>query len=135
MIISILLNRVSYFKTFRTYFILIYAGFLTFLAREAILNFAPDDVGLIQSSTELMITASLGIAVLWGHLTTRLYLYPERYNIRELLVFSRMRAHGFYQLYLFLMVLAAWVTLVLVGINPGVMAYYLLAGPFYGAVV
>src|SRR5438309_10778750 len=108
MIISILLNRVSYFKTFRTYFILIYAGFLTFLVREAILNFAPDDVGLIQSSTELMITASLGIAGLWGHLSTSLYLYPERYNIREVLASSRYQAHGLYLLYLCLTLVSAW---------------------------
>ena len=134
MIISILLNRVSYFKTFRTYFILIYAGFLTFLVREAILNFAPENVGLIQSSTELMITASLGIAVLWGHLTTRLYLYPERYNIREVLAFSRKPAHVLYQLYLCLMVVAAWATWAFAGIDTGVLSYYPLDGTFYRAV-
>lgn len=120
MIIYILFNRVSYFKPFRTYFILIYAGFLPFLAREAIL-ILPDkpDVDLVRVSTELMVSAALGIAVVWGHLATRLYMYPERYSIRGVLSFSRKPAHLLFQLYLCLMAVAFVATWTISGISLG----------------
>src|SRR5713101_1270348 len=137
MIISILLNSASIFKPFRTYFILIYAGFLPFLAREAILNFASDQLDLIQSSTRIMITASLGIAVLWGHLATRLYVYPEPYNIRGFLGFSRKSDRLLFQLYLSLMIaalLVTWLPSPLAQIDPSFIAYYPLEGVHYTAV-
>jgi hypothetical protein len=137
MIISILLNSASIFKPFRAYFILIYAGFLPFLAREAILNFAPDQPDLIQTSTRLMITASLGIAVLWGHLATRLYIYPEPYNIREIVVPSRKSDHLLFQLYLSLMLtalLVTWFPSSLAQFDPKASAYYPLEGVSHRAV-
>ncbi len=104
MLIYISLNRFSYFKPFRAYFILIYSGFLPFLAKEAIQFLAPDNLVLLRFTAELMVTSALMIAVVWGHLCTRLFLYPGKFTIREVLSPSRDRAHLLYQIYLIPMV-------------------------------
>ncbi len=100
MVIYISLNRFSYFKPFRAYFILIYTGFLAFLAREAVLLVAGDDYSLIEFTTQLLASASAVIAALWGHLAIRLYVHPERFSLRDIFSFSRKQTHLLYQLYL-----------------------------------
>jgi MEDS: MEthanogen/methylotroph, DcmR Sensory domain len=134
MIISILLNRLSYFKPFRAYFILIYAAFLVFLPGEAVLLYPElNDRALLV--TQLIVSASVGIAVLWGHLANRLYMYPERYSAKEILSISQKPIRIFYQLYLILMIVVLSGTWVGSGIVVGgVSAYYPLEGKTFPAV-
>ncbi len=74
-----------------------------------------------------MITASLGIAILWGHLATRLYVNPKPYGIREVFSLSGKSDHIPFQLYLSLMIVAllvTWVPSSLAQIDPSFTAYY-----------
>ena len=135
MIISILLNRLSYFKPFRAYFILVYAAFLVFLPGEAVLLYSqPDKIVLL--ATQLIVSAAVGIAVLWGHLANRLYMYPQRYSFREILSISQKPIRILYQLYLILLIivlLATWIGVSAIEVGQ-VSAYYPLEGRIYPAV-
>jgi hypothetical protein len=83
MIPILLRNPTSYFRTYRNYFVAIYAAFFAFPVRELTLLFYPDEI-LLHATTQLLVAAAIVIAVLWGHLATRLYLYPEPLSLRFL---------------------------------------------------
>jgi len=84
MILFLLRTPTSYFRPFRTYFVAIYAFFFAFPLREFLLFFAAEET-LLRYSAQFMVASAISIAILWGHLTTRLYAHPRPFSLRGVL--------------------------------------------------
>lgn len=82
MILVLLRNRTSYFRPYRHYFVAIYAAFLVFPIRELLTIFIPAQFPP-RFSVEVLIVPAISIAMLWGHLATRLYLYPIPFSLKQ----------------------------------------------------
>jgi hypothetical protein len=80
MILLLAVNRTSYFRPYRIYFVFIYGAFLIFPVRELLMMFLSDPL-ILRISTNGMVAGAAGIALLWGYLSTRLYMYPKRFSL------------------------------------------------------
>ena len=89
----------SYFRPYRKYFTAIYASFFAMPARELVIFFRPDET-LLRYSSQLMVAAAITIAVLWGYLTTKLYLHPHPFSIRGVIADPGRPIHLGFFLYL-----------------------------------
>ncbi len=97
MIVQLVRNQTSYFRPYRDYFVSIYGVFLVFPVRELFLMFLPGPF-VFQVSTQAMMGGGSTIALLWGYLATKLYLYPGHFSLRS--AFSKPRSiHFFFILY------------------------------------
>ncbi len=99
MILSLLRTPTSYFRPYRGYFVAIYGIFLAFPAREIVLFFLPEEQ-FLRFFTQLMVGAAVAIAVLWGHLVTRLYTYPQEFSFKKMLANAGQRVNLGFFLYL-----------------------------------
>lgn len=105
MIVFLLRNSVSYFQSYRNYFVAIY---LTFLA------FPVGDLILIASSAEALqrlsilgfVTSGSLIATIWGYVATKLYVYPETLSPKRLISRPFRPIFLAYALYLLPMLIA-----------------------------
>ncbi len=136
MILLLLRTPTSYFRPYRKYFVAIYSAFFVFPVRELIVVYSTDET-LLRASSQLMVAAAITIAVLWGHLATRLYLYPEPFTLPSLLSRPRRPIHLVFVLYLIPMVTTIITMLVLpdaISVDPGNTALYLASAAVYRSV-
>jgi MEDS: MEthanogen/methylotroph, DcmR Sensory domain len=98
-------NSQSYFQSYKNYFIAIYLAFLAFPA-GGLLFTSSLPIPFQKISIQAIITSGALIAIIWGYVATRLYVYPESLSPRRL--FSRPFRPIFlvFALYLLPMILA-----------------------------
>jgi hypothetical protein len=82
MILLLAVNRTSYFRPYRNYFVSIYAAFLIFPIRDLLMMNISDAL-ILRLSTNAMVGGAVAIALLWGYLSTKLYKYPKRFSLRS----------------------------------------------------
>jgi hypothetical protein len=130
MILSLLRTPTSYFRPYRNYFAAIYGFFLAFPLREFVLFFAPEEA-LLRYSTQFLVGSAVSIAILWGHLTTRLYNHPRQFSLRGLLTDPGRPINFVFFLYLVPMAVTLVASLVVsdaILAGQDVVALYLLGG-------
>ncbi len=117
MILVLAMNRMSYFRPYRKYFVFIYGAFLIFPVRELLMMFRPDPLTL-QLSTNAMIAGAVTIALLWGYLATKLYKYPKRFSLRSSLHRPFKSIQFMFLLYILPMALTVTASFLPGSINP-----------------
>ena len=98
MILLLARNRTSYFRPYRDYFVAIYGAFLVFPVRELLMMFRPERV-VFQVSTHAEIGAGVAIALIWGYLATKLYLYPVEFTLHSAFIKPSRPVHFIFILY------------------------------------
>src|SRR5713226_10725613 len=83
MILSLLRDPLSYFQSYKNYFVAIYLAFLSFPASDLVFIFSPD-LSWMRFATLGFVTSGASIAMLWGFVSTRLYLYPEAFSLKRI---------------------------------------------------
>src|SRR5260370_15015458 len=83
MILSLLRDPLSYFQSYKNYFVAIYLAFLSFPASDLVFIFSPD-LSWMRLATLAFVTSGASIAMLWGFVSTRLYLYPEPLTLKRI---------------------------------------------------
>ena len=83
MILSLLTDPLSYFQSYKNYFVAIYLAFLSFPASDLVFIFSPDLLWM-RYATLAFVTSGASIAMLWGFVSTRLYLYPEPLTLKRI---------------------------------------------------
>ena len=76
MILYLKRDKISYFQSYKNYFLAIYLAFLGFPGGNLalILSSQPD---VMQNATRILVTSGCVIAMVWGYVATKLYMYPE----------------------------------------------------------
>lgn len=136
MVFSLLRNSLSYFRSFRKYFVAIYAAFLAFPIRELALFFYPEETFLLFTA-QLLVVAAIVIAILWASMSTELYLHPEPFSPWAIFRNLQRPIYLSYALYLIPMAFVTVVTWGIPGtidIDPGRTALYILDGTRYRSV-
>src|SRR5690348_1944897 len=105
MIIFLLRNSLSYFQSYRDYFVAIYLIFLAFPAGDLILLSSTSET-LQRLSIQGIVTSGSLIAVIWGYVATKLYVYPETLTPKRLVSRPLRPIFLAYALYLLPMLLA-----------------------------
>jgi hypothetical protein len=105
MIIFLLRNSLSYFQSYRDYFVAIYLIFLAFPAGDLILLSSTSGT-LQRLSIQGIVTSGSLIAVIWGYVATKLYVYPETLSPKRLVSRPLRPIFLAYALYLLPMLLA-----------------------------
>jgi MEDS: MEthanogen/methylotroph, DcmR Sensory domain len=105
MIIFLLRNSLSYFQSYRDYFVAIYLIFLAFPAGDLILLSSTSET-LQRISIQGIVTSGSLIAVIWGYVATKLYVYPETLTPKRLVSRPLRPIFLAYALYLLPMLLA-----------------------------
>ncbi len=126
MIILLSRNSTSYFRPYRNYFMVIYGAFLAFPIQELALFLSPEEA-LLRALTQIMIAAAMTIAILWGHLATKLYLHPEPFTLRSIISIPSRPIHQLFLLYLVPMLVALLTSFAIPGTidsTPGVEVSY-----------
>ena len=83
MILSLVRDPLSYFQSYKNYFVAIYLAFLSFPASDLVFIFSPD-FSWMRYATLAFVTSGASIAMLWGFVSTRLYLYPEPLTLKRI---------------------------------------------------
>lgn len=103
-------DRLSYFQSYKNYFLAIYFSFLGFPAADLviiIIGYQP----FLQIATQVFVTSGASIAILWGYVATKLYVYPEPLSIRRMISRPFRPIFLIYAIYLIpmlLTVMLAW---------------------------
>ena len=84
MIIFLSKNSLSYFQSYKKYFVAIYLIFLAFPVGDLLLIASPSPA-LQRLSIQGIITSGSLIAALWGYVATKLYVYPETLSPKRLI--------------------------------------------------
>src|SRR5438093_3990597 len=84
MIIFLSRNSLSYFQSYKDYFVAIYLIFLGFPAGDLLLM-ASSSAALQRISIQGIVTSGSLIAVIWGFVATKLYVYPEMFSRKRLI--------------------------------------------------
>jgi hypothetical protein len=84
MIVFLSRNSLSYFQSYKTYFVAIYLIFLAFPVGDLLLIASPSPT-LQRLSIQGIITSGSLIAAIWGYVATKLYVYPETLSPRRLI--------------------------------------------------
>lgn len=84
MIRVLLRNQLSYFQSYKNYFIAIYIAFLSWPLGDLIFILGSPG-GLLKLAMQGISSSSALIALIWGYVATKLYLYPETFSLRRLL--------------------------------------------------
>src|SRR5437667_10517257 len=77
-------NSISYFQSYKDYFVAIYLIFLAFPAGDLLLM-ASSSSALQRISIQGIVTSGSLIAVIWGYVATKLYVYPETFSPSRLI--------------------------------------------------
>jgi len=109
MIFSLSRDPLSYFQSYKNYFVAIYLAFLSFPASDLVYIFSPDLTSM-RFATQAFATSGSLIAILWGFVSTRLYLYPEPFSLKRVFSGSFRPIFVIYALYLVPMILGIVVT-------------------------
>jgi hypothetical protein len=123
-------DRISYFQSYKRYFQAIYLVFLGFPVGDLI-HIAYLEPTLLRLGTQLLVTSGTSIAVIWGYVATRLYLYPEPFSFRRLLSRPIRFVYLAYLVYLIPMFLAsvlAWADPSQISTGSSFQVTYLLEG-------
>jgi len=86
MILLLSRDELSYFQSYRNYFVAIYLTFLAFPGGDLIL-IASSQPTWMQLAIQGLVTSGSVIAIIWGYVATKLYLYPDSLSLRRF--FSR----------------------------------------------
>jgi hypothetical protein len=105
MIIFLLRNSLSYFQSYKDYFVAIYLIFLGFPVGGLIL-IASSSPDFQKLSIQGIVTSGCLIALIWGYVATKLYVYPETLSPRRLISRPFRPIFLAYALYLLPMILA-----------------------------
>jgi hypothetical protein len=84
MILSLVRDPLSYFQSYKNYFVAIYLAFLSFPASDLVFIFS-SDLSSMRLATQTSVTSGALIAIVWGLVSTRLYLYPEPFSLRRII--------------------------------------------------
>lgn len=103
-------NQFSYFQSYKAYFLAIYLAFFAWPFAD-VLGITSSEPEFLRLATQAVSSSGTIIALIWGYVATKLYLYPETLSIRR--IFSRpiRLIHLLYGVYCVPMVLAlifAW---------------------------
>src|SRR6266849_5889875 len=110
MIIFLLRNSLAYFQSYKDYFVAIYLIFLGFPVGDLIL-IASSFSTLQRLSIQGIVTSGSLIAIMWGYVATKLYVYPETLSPKRLISRPFRPIFLVYALYLQPMIIAlvyAW---------------------------
>ena len=110
MIWSLVKDPLSYFQSYKNYFVAIYFAFLAFPAEDLVVIATSQPV-LMRLALQTLITSGALIAAIWGYVATKLYLYPQPMSIRRILSSPFQAVFLFLGIYLVPMVLGilvAW---------------------------
>lgn len=102
MIVSLARDPLSYFRSYRNYFVIIYVAFLAY-PLQALALISSTNPGVIRLATQMMIVAAASIATVWGFVVTRLYVFPDRFPISSVITNLKRPISLAYSLYLCLM--------------------------------
>ncbi|TMI46195.1 hypothetical protein E6H22_07475 [Candidatus Bathyarchaeota archaeon] len=105
MIVFLSRNSLSYFQSYKDYFVAIYLIFLGFPAGDLLLM-ASSSSKLQTISIQIIVTSGSLIAIIWGYVATKLYVYPETFSPRRLISRPFRPIFLAYVLYLLPMILA-----------------------------
>ncbi len=105
MIVFLARNSLSYFQSYKDYFVAIYLIFLAFPVGGLIL-IASSTPELQRISIQGIVTSGSLIAIIWGYVATKLYIYPETFSPRRLISKPFRPIFLAYALYLIPMILA-----------------------------
>jgi hypothetical protein len=105
MILFLVRNPLSYFQSYKNYFLAIYLAFLGFPAADLIpiVSSQPDWMRL---AIQITATSGSSIAGIWGYVATKLYVYPETLSLKRLFSRPVRPMFAIYALYLIPMALA-----------------------------
>ena len=110
MILSLVRDPLSYFQSYKNYFVAIYLAFLSFPASDLVFIFS-SNLSWMRFATQAFVTSGALIAILWGFVSTRLYLYPEPFSLKRIFSSPFRPIFLIYALYIVPMVLgivAGW---------------------------
>src|SRR5437773_11204043 len=104
MIRSLVKDPLSYFQSYKNYFVAIYLAFLSFPVSDLVFIFS-SDLSWMRFATQAFITSGVLIVIFWGFVSTRLYLYPVPFSLKWILSSAFRPIFLIYVLYLVLMIL------------------------------
>jgi hypothetical protein len=130
MILSLVRDPLSYFQSYKNYFVAIYLAFLSFPASDLVFIFSPD-LSWMRFATLAFVTSGASIAMLWGFVSTRLYLYPEPLTLKRIFSSPFRPIFLIYAIYLVPMIigiLVAWTIPSAILTDPSNQVTYVLEG-------
>src|SRR5262252_3628602 len=84
MVLLLARDKLSYFQSYKNYFSAIYIFFLGFPIGALVKILFYNQPSVMVFGTQLLVTSGASIAMIWGYVATRLYMYPEPLNLRRL---------------------------------------------------
>jgi hypothetical protein len=127
MILVLSRNQQSYFQSYKNYFVAIFLAFLVWPAADLVF-IAGSPVALMTLAIQGIVTSGVLIALIWGYVATKLYLYPDSLSIKRLFTLPTRPIFLIYFLYSFPMVLA----LIANWADPSLISVSQVAYPFEG---
>jgi hypothetical protein len=130
MIRSLLKDPLSYFQSYKNYFVAIYLVFLAFPAEDLVVIVTSQPVWM-RLALQSLITSGVVIATIWGYVATKLYLYPEPLSFTRILSGPFRAVFLFFAIYLVPMVLGivvAWTVPSAISTDPAVQVTYVIEG-------
>jgi len=130
MILSLVRDPLSYFQSYKNYFLAIYLAFLSFPASDLVFIFSPN-LSWMRLATLAFVTSGASIAMLWGFVSTRLYLYPESLTLKRIFSSPFRPIFLIYAVYLVPMILGilvAWTIPSAILTDPSNQVTYVLEG-------
>jgi len=130
MIRSLVKDPLSYFQSYKNYFVAIYFAFLAFPVEDLVVIATSEPVWM-RSALQSVITAGALIATIWGYVATKLYLYPQPLSLRRILSGPFRAVFLFFAVYLVPMVLGivvAWTIPSAIATGSAVQVTYVIEG-------
>src|SRR5437762_3035156 len=130
MILSLVKDPLSYFQSYKNYFVSIYFAFLAFPVEDLVV-IATSEPAWMRSALQSVITAGALIATIWGYVATKLYLYPQPLSLRRILSGPFRAVFLFFAAYLVPMVLGivvAWTVPSAIATGSAVQVTYVIEG-------
>src|SRR5947199_4291727 len=84
MILFLSRNSLLYYQSYKDYFVAIYLIFLGFPAGDLLLM-ASSSPALQRIAIQGIVTSGSLIAIIWGYVATKLYVYPEKFSLKRLI--------------------------------------------------
>lgn len=130
MILFLVRNPLSYFQSYKNYFLAIYLVFLGFPGADLIL-IASSQPEWMRLAIQTTATTGSSIAAIWGYVATKLYVYPETLSFRRLVSRPVRPIFAIYALYLVPMALAiavSWTDSTAILISSSTRVIYVIEG-------
>lgn len=130
MILFLARDKLSYFQSYKNYFMAIYLVFLGFPIANLVIMTIPQPA-FLQIATGVFVTSGTSIAVIWGYVATKLYMYPQTLSLRRMISKPIRPVFLVYVAYLVPMVLAsllAWLDPSQISTGPSDQVAYVFEG-------